>query len=69
MWVDAEMTEFLYGEGQNPFGDKDGRFPAQVNIGQAGMVRDAFDPGYERPFGDLPKLIQLGFVKAENNMF
>ena len=50
VWLDAEMTEFLYGEGQNPFGRGHERAPNQVYIGRAGTVRDAFDPGYERPF-------------------
>ncbi len=69
VWLDAEMAEFLYGEGQNPFGHENGRAPNQVYMGRAGTVRDAFDPGYERPFAEFPELIRLGFVKRENYLF
>lgn len=51
------MAVFLYGDGVNPFGSDDGSSPNKSLVGNGiakGVVRDAFDPEYERPWVGLP---------------
>jgi hypothetical protein len=69
VWVDAEVAEFLYGDGPNPFGDEDGRLPSRICMGRAGTVRDAFDPGYERPYVCDFDLMRLGYIKKDPRFF
>ncbi len=65
LWLDAAVAQFLYGGGENPFGQGQCG-PNQVNLGQAGVVvRDAFDPAYERPYMDEEDLVRLGYVKDD----
>ncbi|KAI0904127.1 hypothetical protein F4823DRAFT_628864 [Ustulina deusta] len=47
IWADKEVHDFLYNDGETPFGWK-GRNLNSVPDGK-GIVRDAFDPQYERP--------------------
>lgn len=58
-WVDDEVAEFLYADGPNPF---DGGFWQPVQQGK-GVVRDTFDPEYERPWADDDTLRKLGYLK------
>lgn len=69
VWVDADVAKFLYGDGKNPFGRHDGEFPTQVNKGHAGVVRDAFDPEFERPYVEPLELMQMGYIKKSPFFF
>ncbi|KAF3482652.1 uncharacterized protein GIQ15_01976 [Arthroderma uncinatum] len=64
VWVDDEVTEFLYYDGENPFWAQS---PNNIlkNSG-IGIVRDAFEPEYERPYVNLSTLMKLGYKKQEN---
>ena len=48
IWVDKEVDQFLYRDGENPFGFGSG-FPNTVRMGK-GIWRDRFDPAYEQPY-------------------
>ncbi|KAJ5926554.1 hypothetical protein N7516_008327 [Penicillium verrucosum] len=45
VWLEKEVQEYLYGEGQNPFFE---RTPLDIPWG-IGIQRDAFEPSFERP--------------------
>ena len=64
VWLEAVVAEFLYGNGKNPFG-QNGCHPDQIDKGQGGVVRDAFDPEYERPHVILEELARLGYIKGD----
>ncbi|KAH8696278.1 hypothetical protein BGW36DRAFT_342962 [Talaromyces proteolyticus] len=60
IWIDNEVEEFLYGAGKNPFGilyDKN-----SVQFGY-GVVRDVFEPEFERPYVDRDTMEKLGYYK------
>ncbi|KAJ8128781.1 hypothetical protein O1611_g4854 [Lasiodiplodia mahajangana] len=59
IWVDEEVSDFLYRGGENPFGF-DGQAPNYVSPGK-GIVRDAFDPSHERPWADFKTYARLGY--------
>jgi hypothetical protein len=48
IWVEDEVTEFLYADGENPFGGNMWS-PNQIPMGK-GVIRDTFDTGHERPW-------------------
>lgn len=54
IWLDNEANDFVYGDRRNPF-DADG----MLEWG-AGVVRDMFEPAYERPYVDALELLRLG---------
>ncbi|KAF3480711.1 uncharacterized protein GIQ15_06058 [Arthroderma uncinatum] len=61
VWVDCEVTEFLYSDGINPFSCGD---PNRIlNNSGMGTVRDAFEPEHERPLLSPSKLAKLGCRK------
>ena len=64
VWLEAVVAEFLYGNGKNPFG-QNGYHSNQIDKGQGGVVRDAFDPEYERPHATLEELARLGYIKGD----
>lgn len=45
VWLEQEVQQFIYGEGQNPFSE---RSPLDISQG-VGIQRGAFDPDFERP--------------------
>ncbi|KFY86820.1 hypothetical protein V500_07366 [Pseudogymnoascus sp. VKM F-4518 (FW-2643)] len=60
-WVEDEVSEFLYGNGLNPFGHEGDRFsPNQIRLG-FGLERDEFEPGFERPWAQYDELQRLGY--------
>ena len=63
VWLEAAVAEFLYRNGENPFGQS-GCHRGQIDKGQGGVVRDAFDPEYERPHVILGELSRLGYIKG-----
>lgn len=64
VWAEGEAVgNFLYGDGPNPFGDEGELAPNQIVMGSgAGVERDAFDPGHERPYADNFELMRLGIL-------
>ncbi|KAL6898662.1 hypothetical protein GGI43DRAFT_82938 [Trichoderma evansii] len=51
IWLDEEVEGFLYRNGDNLF------VPGEDNLVHTmGVVRDAFDPAYERPYVPLPRV-------------
>lgn len=61
IWVDREVDDFLYRDGENPFGYDDESLN-QVSYGN-GTVRDAFDPAYERPWLCYHDYKRLGYYQ------
>lgn len=60
-WVEDEVSEFLYGDGQNPFGREGDRFsPNQIRLG-FGVERDEFELDFERPWAQYDELQRLGY--------
>ncbi|CAG8013485.1 unnamed protein product [Penicillium salamii] len=54
-WTEKEVQEFVYGDGENPIKES---FPVQTPEG-IGILKDAFDPSFERPnvsWSDLERL-------------
>jgi hypothetical protein len=73
VWMDGDVNEFIYGEGANPFGRssmgrdgviRDGRGLNQPGYGK-GILRDPFEPAYERPNVDHLSLMRRGFVARD----
>lgn len=60
IWVNKEARAFIYGEGRNPFGSKDGSSLNMVFPGAGGIERDEFEPAYERPNVSTRELVKLG---------
>ncbi|OBR10472.1 hypothetical protein CH63R_06164 [Colletotrichum higginsianum IMI 349063] len=69
VWLDDELQEFLYNDGENPYPIPPTRAmnfgtnarPLTVTIGHGfGKKKDAFEPRYERPFVSHNELIRLG---------
>lgn len=58
IWLDNEVYNFLYSDGENPFSVRING----VDFGK-GMERDAFDPSHERPWADFADLMLLGYIK------
>ncbi|CAM1502670.1 Fc.00g074460.m01.CDS01 [Cosmosporella sp. VM-42] len=46
VWIDKEVNGFLYDHGENPFNVRNGD---EIATGTAGVERDPFKPGWERP--------------------
>ncbi|KAI2619601.1 hypothetical protein GGR54DRAFT_639926 [Hypoxylon sp. NC1633] len=59
IWVDQEVYDFLYRDGENPFGFN-GDSLNQVPQAK-GIVRDSFDPTYERPWVGLDTYERMGY--------
>ncbi|KAJ5852775.1 uncharacterized protein N7529_012160 [Penicillium soppii] len=57
IWLEQEVCDFLYEEGEHPFGS--------VNYPKwgVGTVRDTFEPNYERPYVRRGVLRRLGYLK------
>ncbi|KAH6659011.1 hypothetical protein BKA67DRAFT_640346 [Truncatella angustata] len=63
IWVEDDVTNFLYSGGSNPFGDDPGEpYPNNIKNG-FGYIRDAFEPEYERPNVNRTTLRELGYLK------
>ncbi|KAH8696179.1 hypothetical protein BGW36DRAFT_451291 [Talaromyces proteolyticus] len=60
IWIDKEVGEFLYGAGENPFGTL--YHKNSIRLG-CGVVRDVFEPEFERPFVDWDTMEELGYYK------
>lgn len=61
IWADAPVEQFLYHHGPNPFG-ADGVHPDQIPQGWGGVVKDCFDPAFERPWVEPDELKRLGII-------
>lgn len=67
IWVEDEVSEFLYSGGLNPFGPEGDNRPNQIKIGY-GVQRDEFDPAYKRPWIYDDELAQLGYFPTHNEI-
>jgi len=64
IWVEDELSGFLYQGGSNPFGDDP---PSRNHIREGfGQEKDAFEPEHERPHMDLWTLADMGYIKKDN---
>ncbi|KAK6207057.1 hypothetical protein LQW54_007485 [Pestalotiopsis sp. IQ-011] len=65
VWLDAEVMDFLFGNGSNPFNDG----PANVDNNMVkkgfGTIEDPFDPEFQRPNGSRERLRRLGYLRLE----
>lgn len=59
IWTDKEVEEFLYEDGENPFHI---RSQNSLQFGY-GVVRDVFEPEFERPFVDWDTMEVLGYYE------
>ncbi|KAM0332198.1 hypothetical protein ACHAQA_002473 [Verticillium albo-atrum] len=64
IYVDRETEDFVYGNGENPFGNV-GQLRNRVFSG-VGIERDAFEPAHERPNIDPVKLMHMGIIKMSD---
>ncbi|KAK2616270.1 hypothetical protein QQS21_000704 [Conoideocrella luteorostrata] len=59
-----QVDDFLYENGPNPFHQLD-YFDDDVLEGSGAMVRDAFEPEFERPHDSAFTLVRMGFLKED----
>ncbi|KAJ5626175.1 hypothetical protein N7510_002484 [Penicillium lagena] len=59
VWLEKEVHDYLYGEGEYPFYSD---APRSVKMG-LGTERDTFEPNHDRPHDHRRALIEKGFVK------
>ncbi|KAI8954358.1 hypothetical protein F4801DRAFT_532784 [Xylaria longipes] len=65
IWVDEEVHEFLYNDGETPFGWK-GRNRNRNHVPDGkGVVRDVFDPQYERPHLSFREYMRQGYYNLD----
>lgn len=63
VWGDVPVEQFLYQHGPNPFGTyRGGR--DQIPQGAGAVVRDSFDPAFERPWVEYNELERLGYIES-----
>lgn len=62
-WIVDEIDAFLYHNGPHPI---DEQFPRSVPNG-VGILRQDFDPSYDRPNLDNLALMDLGFIRESRN--
>ncbi|KAJ5471184.1 hypothetical protein N7530_008541 [Penicillium desertorum] len=58
-WIEKEVRDFVYGGGETPFEED---FPLDIPYG-VGVLKDAFEPNFERPNVDPETLIELNICK------
>lgn len=58
-WLEKEVQDFVYGGGESPFKED---FPLDIPFG-VGMLKDAFEPNFERPHVHRDTLIELNIYK------
>ncbi|OAA78833.1 F-box domain, cyclin-like protein [Akanthomyces lecanii RCEF 1005] len=56
IWLGKEISAFLYGDGPNPFATS-----ASVATYGMGVMKDEFEPEYERPHVDHAEMVRLGY--------
>ena len=61
-WLESEITDFLYGRGENPF-IRNADSADTVCLGY-GTLRDAFEPAYERPWVSPEEYRRLGIHRG-----
>jgi hypothetical protein len=54
-WIEKEVEDFVYGEGENPFEEKSS-FDIPLGVG---VLKNAFEPNFERPNVDGDTLREL----------
>lgn len=72
IWLEDELQDFLYNEGENPYVPSramrmigpPGEGPAKPIVNNGfGIQKDEFEPRFERPFVSERQLIQLGILE------
>lgn len=58
-WIEKEVQDFIYGGGESPFQE---HFPLDVPFG-VGILKDAFEPNFERPYVHRDTLIELNICQ------
>ncbi|PWI69387.1 hypothetical protein PCL_01034 [Purpureocillium lilacinum] len=61
-WLESEITDFLYGWGENPF-SRNADSADTVRLGY-GTLRDVFEPAYERPWVSPEEYRRLGIHRG-----
>lgn len=60
-WIEKEVQDFIYGEGENPFS---GRVHCSTTFG-VGTLKDVFESNFERPHVNQDDLIEMGIAKED----
>lgn len=60
-WIEKDVHDFTYGEGGNSFSS---RVHCSTPVG-VGILKDAFDPNFERPNVNQDDLIEMGVAKED----
>ena len=63
IWADRPVEAFLYHDAPNPFGAERCGVD-QISYGWGGLVKDAFDPAFERPWVGFKELQNLGHIRS-----
>ena len=63
VWADRLVEAFLYHDAPNPFG-ADGWTASRIPYGWGGLVKDSFDPAFERPWVLFGELQKLGYIRT-----
>ncbi|KAH9242877.1 hypothetical protein K456DRAFT_1767382 [Colletotrichum gloeosporioides 23] len=61
VWLDNEVQEFIYGNGENPFPVDFTGYGLQRGVG---IEKDAFEPRFERPYASRDKMVVLGHWRS-----
>jgi hypothetical protein len=65
IWVEKEVENFIYYDGENPFKES---APLQLPYG-TGILKDSFDPNFERPNVGPFELIRLGICRNDYDVY
>jgi hypothetical protein len=65
IWIEKEVSEFIYGEGENPF-EQSCRCHVPFGVG---TQKDSFDPNFERPHVNIFDLIKLNICKDHDDPY
>ncbi|KAF3803540.1 hypothetical protein GCG54_00004711 [Colletotrichum gloeosporioides] len=61
VWLDNEVQDFIYGNGENPFPRDFTGYGLQRGVG---IEKDAFEPRFERPYASRDKMVALGHWRS-----
>ncbi|KAF0332297.1 hypothetical protein GQ607_000313 [Colletotrichum asianum] len=62
VWLDNEVGEFIYGNGENPFPRDFTGYGLQRGVG---IEKDAFEPRFERPYASRDEMVALGHWRSK----
>ncbi|KAF4825651.1 hypothetical protein CGCSCA5_v000103 [Colletotrichum siamense] len=61
VWLDNEVEQFIYCNGENPFPKDFTGYGLQRGVG---IEKDAFEPRFERPYASRDKMVALGHWRS-----